>query len=91
MTNKGFEKSISIIAYAVISNTMPVTEANIERESARIERMLQYHYKPVIDMHWFDFTAKFLTENFKEIVFGKKYSSSYLFDVPEPEECSSQN
>lgn len=79
--------ALKIVAYAILHNkSESVSESSLERESARIERCIELHYKLSDEsiIHYLDFASKFLQNNHKELVFGSKFSGNYLDDVKNP-------
>lgn len=79
--------ALKIVAYAILHNrSEPISEDSLERESARIERAIEWYYKLSDESisHYLDFASKFLQENHKEIVFGSKFSGNFLDDVKNP-------
>ena len=94
MTNKktiSIEKlnnAFNIVAFSSLKeNGEPVTVENVEAESARIERCVEYYYQKdkKCDLDYPEFASNFLQKNFKEIVFGDKYLGFFLDDVSDEE------
>lgn len=87
-SNEQLETAFTIVAFASLKeNNEPLTKENLEAESARIERCVEFYYKTQEhDLQYPEFAKKFLFENQKEIIYGDKFLNDYLDDVPEPEE-----
>jgi len=85
------EKAFNIIAIASLSeNGEPVFLENIEAESARIERCVEFFYRVENhDLQYFDYASKFLQERYKDIVYGSKYLGDWLDDVSDSSVSSS--
>lgn len=80
----GLEQAFNIVAYSSLKeNSEPLDAANIEAESARIERCVEYFYKKdkTSDLDYPQFASKFLQEKYKDIVHTAKYLGDWLDDV----------
>lgn len=75
--------SLTISYLSLRENNEPLHQTNIDAETARIERMVEYEYKiePSGKLHLIDFSIHFLKENYYEIIYGTKYLNDYLSDV----------
>jgi len=83
------QNAVSLVAFATLKqNRIPTVPESVEKEASRLWRMVEHYYK--IDKKvLFDlpqFTANFLQENYKEIVFGTKFSGLFIDDVPDIKE-----
>lgn len=81
---ESLQKAFDIIAFSSLKeNDEPVTTENLEAESARIERCVEYFYKKdkKCELDYPQFASKFLQENYHDIVFTAKYLDQYLDDV----------
>lgn len=80
----GLEQAFNIVAYSSLKeNNEPLDAENIEAESARIERCVEYYYKTDKDseLDYPQFASKFLQEKFKDIVYSSRYLGDFLDDV----------
>lgn len=86
-TTERLQKAFDIIAFASLQTAgEPLLLENIEAESARIERCVDFHYKTEThDMEYTDFVTSFLQENYKDIVFTSVYDGDWLDDVKDTE------
>lgn len=86
---EGLQKAFTIVAYSSLKeNNEPLDDANIEAESARIERCVEHYYKidKKVELDYPAFASKFLKDNYKEIVFGTKYLGFFTDDLDEGKE-----
>lgn len=85
------EKAFNIVAVASLSeNKEPIFLENIEAESIRIERCVEFFYRTENhDLQYFDYASKFLQERYKDIVYGSKYHGNWLDDVSDSSVSSS--
>ena len=80
----GLDRAFTIVAFSSLKeNGEPVDDANVEAESARIERCVEYFYKTSKDdtLDYPQFASKFLQEKFHDIVHTAKYLGDFLDDV----------
>jgi hypothetical protein len=80
----GLEKAFTIVAFSSLNeNGEPVDTANVEAESARIERCVEYFYKQdtTFELDYPQFASKFLQEKFYDLVHTTKYLGDFLDDV----------
>lgn len=85
-TLKNLEKAFQLVAYSSLKeNNEPINFDNIEAESARITRCVEHHYKidKEVKFDYLQFASNFLQENFRQLVFGKKFLGNYLDGIPE--------
>ena len=77
------EKAFGIVAFASLTeNDEPVFLENIEAESARIERCVEFFYtKENHDLQYPEYASKFLQERYKDIVYSTKYLGDFLEGV----------
>lgn len=80
----GLEQAFTVVAFGRLKKLdKPFNQDSVQSEAARIERCVEYMYK-IDKKEEFDypqFAAKFLKDNFKELISGNKYSGLYLNDV----------
>jgi hypothetical protein len=80
----GLEKAFTIVAFSSLKeNGEPVDAANVEAESARIERCVEHFYKldKDSDLDYPQFASKFLQDKYHDIVYTAKYLGDFLDDV----------
>lgn len=78
------DRAFTIVAFSSLKeNGEPVDDANVEAESARIERCVEHFYKTSKDseLDYPQFASKFLQEKFHDIVHTAKYLGDFLDDV----------
>jgi hypothetical protein len=83
-SDAGLEHAFTIVAYTSLNeNNESVDIENVEAESARIERCVEHYYKidRNCDLDYPQFAAKFLQENFRDIVYSDKYIDDFLDGV----------
>lgn len=80
----GLEQAFTVVAFGRLKKLdKPFNQDSVLSEAARIERCVEFMYKTdkKEDLDYPQFASKFLKDNFKELISGKKYSGSYLSDV----------
>lgn len=77
--------------YSLIFDNIKITQDNLERESARIERCVEFYYlKDNNDLPFFEFVANFLKKNKIKLIEKRKgFSGLFLSDVPDLSEDQS--
>ena len=81
---EGLEQAFTVVAFARLKKMdKPFNQDSVLSEAARIERCVEYMYKTdkKEDLDYPRFASKFLKDNFKQLISGKKYSGLYLSDV----------
>lgn len=84
ITLESLQMAFDIVAFAsLIENNGLLNNDAIQTESARIERCVEHHYKidKTTDLGYLEFAGKFLSDNYKDIIYSNKYIGSYLDDV----------
>lgn len=84
VTLDSLQMAFDIVAYASLKeNKGSLTNDDIQTESSRIERCVEHYYKidKTADLGYLEFAGKFLSDNYKDIIYSNKYIGSYLDDV----------
>ena len=84
VTLESLQTAFDIVAYASLKeNKGLLNNDSIQTESARIERCVEHYYKTdkKVELDYLAYASKFLSDNYKDIIYTNKYIGSYLDDV----------